>query len=198
MVKEALQLLVDIGLLDVILPFMLVFTLTYAILQRTQVLGVEDKKPRKKLNAMVAFVMGFFAVLATSMLNVINTLLAYFVLILIIGLMLALIFGLAGAEGGNKNKLFVAIMIALIALFAFYGLAQAGIIDERRFFNTILWPVVLLGTLALAMYFLLRPEKAAAPTKPAPKPGPTAKAGPAGRGKSVRAEEIPPGGEVEL
>jgi hypothetical protein len=155
--QEVFQWLVDLGFIDVILPFLLVFTLTYAVLQKTRVLGEEgDKKPKKRLNAMVAFVLGFFAVLATQMLNVVNILLGYLVLLMIVGLLLAIVLGLAGAEGGHKNKLFIALMIILFALFVFYGLSRAGIIDEQRFFDTLFWPVVALAVLGTVLFFVLR------------------------------------------
>jgi len=159
--QEVFQWLVDIGLVDVVLPFILVFTLTFAVLQKTKVLGEEDKKPKRKLNTMVAFVMGFFAVLATNLLNVINVLMAYMVLLLIVGLLLALILGLSGAEGGHTNRFFIAIMIILFALFLFYGLARAGVIDEQRFFSSILWPVIAIGAVALILYFVLRGKPSA-------------------------------------
>ncbi len=194
MVKEAVQFLVDLGLLEVVLPFILVFTITFGILQRTRILGVEDKQPKRQLNAMVAFVMGFFAVLATNLLKVISTLLSYFVLLMIIALMLALVFGLMGAEIGRGNRLFMAIMIALFALFVFYGLAESGIINKDRFFSTILWPAVVIGTIALVIYFIS--GRKPAEKKPA---APEKRAAPqAGPGRKVHAEEIPPGGEVEL
>ena len=156
--QEVFQWLVDVGFVEVILPFLLVFTLTYAVLQRTKVLGMEgeEKAPKKKLNAMVAFVMGFFAVLATHLLNVINIMIGYLVLLMVVGLMLAIVLGLAGAEGGYKNRVFIALMIVLFALFVFYGLARAGIIDEQRFFDTLLWPVIALAILGTVLYYVLR------------------------------------------
>ncbi|MEM3154552.1 MAG: hypothetical protein QW165_03255 [Candidatus Woesearchaeota archaeon] len=160
--QEVMRFLVDIGLVDVVLPFILVFTITYSVLQRTRVLGEEDKKPKKRLNAMMAFVLGFFAVLATNLLNVINVLIAYLVLLMIVGLLLAIVMGLSGAEGGYKNRFFAAIMIILFALFVFYGLARAGIIDEQRFFSTLFWPVVVLIASGAVLYFVLRKKPAAA------------------------------------
>lgn len=167
--QEVFQWLVDFGFVDVILPFLLVFTLTYAVLQKTRILGEENKKPKKKLNAMLAFVLGFIAVLATNLLNVINVLIGYMVLLLIVGLLLAIVLGLAGAEGGHKNRLFIALMIILFALFVFYGLARAGVIDEQRFFDTLFWPVIALAVLGTVLYFVLRKKPAATqqPTRPA-------------------------------
>jgi len=168
--QDAFQFLVDLGFLDVILPFVLVFIITYGVLQRTQILGQEKKKPKTRLNAMVAFVMGFFAVLAVNLLNVINIVLFYFVLLLVIGLCLALVFGLTGAEGGIRNRLFIAIMIVFIVLFFFYALAQAGVIDESRFFNTLFWPAIVIAVAALLIYFLFRKKTEAPAARPAARP----------------------------
>ena len=53
----------DIGLYDVVLPFLLVFTIVFAILEKTKVFGVEEiegkKYTRKNLNAMASFVIAF-------------------------------------------------------------------------------------------------------------------------------------------
>jgi hypothetical protein len=158
--KEAIQLLANIGLVDVILPFILVFTITFGILQRSKVLGEEDKEPKVRLNAMVAFVLGFFAVLSVRLLNVVNVLLAYMVLFLVVGLLFALIFGLAGAQIGSKNKVLGGIIGALFVLFLIYGLVQAGVIDKARFVNTLLLPALVLGALVFVVYYLLKREPA--------------------------------------
>ena len=61
--QDVFHWLVNIGLLEVILPFMLVFIIFFGMLQKTLVFGVEGKKklPKSKLNALVSFVFGFFA-----------------------------------------------------------------------------------------------------------------------------------------
>lgn len=163
--QDVFQLLVDVGLVEVILPFILVFTITYGVLKRTNVLGGE--KPKEKLNIMVAFVMGFFAVLAANLLNVINIILFYFVLLLVIGLLLALVLGLSGAEGGIKNRLFIAVMSIFAMLFIFFALAQAGVIDKNRFTNTILLPVIILVIISLTVYFVFREKPEERPARPA-------------------------------
>ena len=65
---NAIELLVDLGFFDVVLPFLLVFTVVFGILEKTKVFGTEkvgDKDvPKKNINAMVAFVIGFFVVAA--------------------------------------------------------------------------------------------------------------------------------------
>ncbi len=168
--QDAFQFLVDLGFLDVILPFVLVFIITYGVLQRTQILGQENKKPKTRLNVMVAFVMGFFAVLAVNLLNVINIMLFYFVLLLVIGLCLALVLGLTGAEGGIRNRLFISIMIVFIVLFFFFALAKAGVIEENRFYNTIFWPVIIITIAALIIYLLFKKETEAPAARPSARP----------------------------
>jgi len=165
--QDVFQALANIGLLDVILPFILVFTITYALLQRTMLLGFEGKaespKPKKAINAMIAFIMGFFAVLATNLLHTLNILLSYMVLLLIVGLLLAIMFGIAG--GSAQSKLLKAIMMTLFFLFVLYALAQAGIIDASRLSTgMILLILAIIGTL---VWLSLRGGK----KKPEP-PGP--------------------------
>ncbi len=158
--QEVFQFLVDIGLLEVILPFLLVFTITYAVLQRTQVFGLDGKKPKTKLNAMVAFVMGFFAVLATNLLNIINIILFYFVLLIVIGLLLALILGLSGAE--VKSRLYIGVMLFFAGLFLFFGLAKAGIIDENAFWTGFVIPMIILGAIVYGIFYFFKEKKPAA------------------------------------
>ena len=53
----------ELGIYDVVLPFLLVFTIVFAILEKTKVFGMEEidgkKYTRKNINAIVAFVVSF-------------------------------------------------------------------------------------------------------------------------------------------
>lgn len=52
------------GVLDVVLPFILVFTLVFAVLQKTKILGEdENKKPRKNFNVIIALVMALAVII---------------------------------------------------------------------------------------------------------------------------------------
>lgn len=62
--ESGIRQLYDAGILDILLPFILIFTVIFAILQRTKVLGQNDSgKPMKNFNAVVALVMGAAAVI---------------------------------------------------------------------------------------------------------------------------------------
>ncbi len=52
----------DLGMWDTFLPFILIFTLIYAVLQKTQVLGGQESDA-KKFNMVIAAVMGFLVVI---------------------------------------------------------------------------------------------------------------------------------------
>lgn len=64
----AVDFLQDFGFFDVVLPFLLVFTLVFGILEKTKIFGTEkvgDKEyPKKNINAMIAFVVAFFVITA--------------------------------------------------------------------------------------------------------------------------------------
>ena len=65
---DAVTLLQDFGFFDVILPFLLVFTIVFGILEKTKIFGTEEhggkQYTKKNINAMVAFVIAFFVLAA--------------------------------------------------------------------------------------------------------------------------------------
>jgi hypothetical protein len=90
-----IQFLERLGIYDVVLPFLLVFTLVYAFLEKTKVLGVEtyysgsDHKnkweaPRRNLNSMVAFVVAFFVIASSQIVAIINKTLSHMVVLLVV------------------------------------------------------------------------------------------------------------------
>ena len=82
---NAIQFLQDFGFFTVVLPFLLVFTIIFGILEKTKIFGVEkDKQPKKNLNSMIAFVIAFFVVAASNIVEVIQASLPWVSLVLII------------------------------------------------------------------------------------------------------------------
>ncbi len=57
---RAVEFLSDFGFFDVILPFLLVFTIVFGVLEKTAIFGKENGKPKKNINSMIAFVIAFF------------------------------------------------------------------------------------------------------------------------------------------
>ncbi len=88
----------DFGLFDVVLPFLLVFTIVFAVLEKTRILGAEKTKdgveiPNKNLNSMVAFVIGLLVVAATNIVGIINESLPNVILLLVVSISFLLLIG---------------------------------------------------------------------------------------------------------
>lgn len=115
-----------LGIYDVVLPFLLVFTLVYAILERTRVLGTEkvDKEviPRKNLNAMAAFVIAFMTLASSRLVEALTQFSAQMVLLLFLGVFFLLLVGTFYKEGepvileGGWKNTFMWIMFIGIAI----------------------------------------------------------------------------------
>ncbi|MFC1697315.1 hypothetical protein ACFL1H_03210 [Nanoarchaeota archaeon] len=83
---EAVGFFADIGIFRVVLPFLLVFTMVFAILEKTKVLGTEkiggEDVPRKNINSIVAFVIAFLVVGSGQLVSIINQTVSQMVVLL--------------------------------------------------------------------------------------------------------------------
>ncbi len=124
---NTVEFLNQLGVYDVILPFLFVFTIVFAILEKTKIFGVEkvdgQTVTRKNMNAMAAFVMGFFVVASSKLVALIHTVASQtFLLILLVVLFLMLV-GVMQKEGeyelsdGWRKGLMVALFVALLLIF---------------------------------------------------------------------------------
>ncbi|RME53957.1 hypothetical protein D6783_00335 [Candidatus Woesearchaeota archaeon] len=116
-----------LGIFDVILPFILIFTITFAILEKTKAFGMEEvegkKYTRKNLNAMVSFVIAFLVVASSSLVNFINTFILGIVILMLIAVFTLVISGVAQKETDEGwflpkgwNKLFIGLTLVGVAL----------------------------------------------------------------------------------
>ncbi|MFT4282790.1 MAG: hypothetical protein ACMXX6_00005 [Candidatus Woesearchaeota archaeon] len=152
----------DLGLFDTILPFLLVFTLVFAFLEKTKIFGLEDyrteggdvvKVTRKNLNSMVAFVIGFFVVGSTQLVAQISEITAQIVLVLVLVFSFLLT---VGAFSKEKDESFAlegtwAIVFQIIAFLAIalIFLNTLGWIDIILDFLTSSWDSQLVASLIM-------------------------------------------------
>jgi amino acid transporter len=62
--QQGVYVLENLGVVDVILPFILVFVIVFAVLQKTKILGEnKEGKPMKNFNSVIALVMGLAVVI---------------------------------------------------------------------------------------------------------------------------------------
>ncbi len=118
----------DIGIYDVVLPFILVFTIVFAILEKTRILGsdmIEDRPYSKKnLNAMVAFTIAFLVVASSRLVATINEAMANIVVLLLLGIGFLLLIGVffkekeeVVLEGAQRYFAMVIMFIGIVLIF---------------------------------------------------------------------------------
>ena len=168
-----------IGLYDVVLPFILVFTIVFAILEKTKVLGMEkigDKEyTRKNLNAMVAFVIAFLVVASSQLVQIITTVSSQIVILLLLSVLFLLLVGsfYKDAEGGylkgGWQTFFMFLMfIGIVLIFLGAIKNEAGDSWLDIFWNYIanngqggnaIGAIILLVVLVLFMVYIVRDRK---------------------------------------
>ena len=135
--RGVIEFFVRLGIYDVILPFLLVFTIVFAIMEKTRVLGVEEiegnQYTRKNLNSMVAFVTAFLVVASSRLVAIINETMANMVLLLLLSVCFLMLIGSFMKETKEgvfldpKSKMFM----------VFVGIMFVGII--LIFMNALGW-----------------------------------------------------------
>jgi len=160
----------DLGMYDVILPFLLVFTIVFAILERSKVLGVEvidkQKYSKKNLNSLVSFVMAFFVIASTKLVAVISETMANMVLLLLLAVSFLLLIGSFAKEtedsvalSGTWKLLFEVIMFVGLVLIFLNALDWLTVIwDFVQQYTSFIAAMLFLLGIAGFVYFIARPE----------------------------------------
>ena len=85
---------------EFILPFLLMFALVFAILEKTKILG-EDKK---QVDAILAFVIGLIFVSAIYPKQVVNDLILFLTISIVVVLVFLMIYGFVASDKGEGLK----------------------------------------------------------------------------------------------
>jgi len=99
--RGGISFLEHVGVYDVVLPFLLVFTLVFALLEKTKILGIQkdpndEKGPayaKRNLNSMVALVIAFFVVASSKLVELINKTVSQIFILLLLAVMFLLVAG---------------------------------------------------------------------------------------------------------
>lgn len=132
----AVQFLDDFGFFNVVLPFIFVFAIVFAILEKTLILGKEVRgenkdAPRSSINAMVSFAVALFVVGATNVVAVIKESLPMVVLVLVAIISFMLLAGsfMAGEfnfEDKPRWKAFLLILMFIAVILIFMGVIKTS------------------------------------------------------------------------
>ena len=128
--RDILDFFASIGVFDVVLPFLLVFTVVFALLERTKVFGVEkvDGKEytKKNLNSAASFVIAFLVVASSELVEIITKVSSQFVVILFLIVLFLLLVGSFFKEephafflekGGWRTTFMILVFLGLAFIF---------------------------------------------------------------------------------
>jgi len=120
---------------EFILPFLLVFVVVFAILQKSKVLGSE----RKQLDAIVAFVMALIFVSFLNPKDIVNNMILFLTIAIVLVFVALVLWGfVVGGEAkitDTKIKWVAGIVIVAAVLIAFLWAAGIGGSSFDLFFN---------------------------------------------------------------
>ncbi len=120
-----------------VFPFLLIFFVVFAILERTKLFGEE----RKQIHALIAFVIGFIFVSAVFPKEIVGNLILFLAVAIVIVFVVLLLWGFVMGEEGLKIsgapkglKIAIGVVIVIAVVFAVFWAAG---IDTISFFNNI-------------------------------------------------------------
>lgn len=164
---NAMNFMAELGVFEVVLPFLLVFTMVFAFLEKTKIYGTEqfrsDKDDkihevtRKNLNSMTAFVIAFFVVASAQLVSLISEVTANVVLLIVLVFSFTLTVGAFQKQEKdgfflNKSwtKIFSVIVFVGIALIFLNALSWLDVIYQFLLSN---WSGEIVATILMVAVF---------------------------------------------
>lgn len=156
--ENGIKFLQEMGVWDVVIPFILVFTLMYAVLDRTKVFGTEGGKPKHRINAMFALVVAFIVLISVNVLNVINIIAQYMVIAVVAMMCFAVLLGILGVKELKTN---IVLAIGLIAVggLALYLLGYFNVLSMQALRTFLEGPIIAVVIMILLLFLITRKSK---------------------------------------
>jgi len=154
--QETLTQWEQIGVFDILLPMLLIFTVVYAILDRTKIFG-QDKKP---INAVVALVISFLTIQNTYVTGFFKILFSQVALGIAILLAVVLLTGLVMGNKQNHLWKFVIMILGFVVFIwmlsraadeyqTYYGVYAFGLFTSTWWAANASWIVLLVFILII-------------------------------------------------
>lgn len=152
-----------------VLPFILVFTVVFAILQKSQVLGAD----KKQIDAMVALVFGLITITFANAVGIINQLLPFLAVAVVMILVFLILVGSVHSGNafvwGDQIKKAVIVLSAIAVVIA--GLYFTGAWDYLAFKfsepgSNLLTNLVFIAIIIGGLVIVLRSESGGQPSRP--------------------------------
>ena len=143
----------DIGVYEYFLPFLLVFAIIFAVLEKTKLFGPD----KERINAVIAFVIGLVLIAQQSIVETINMFLPRVSLLFVIILMGLLLISMIGGKefSGLTGGVFV-VMVIVVVVFVVLALSpslgwETGFFDY--YFSS--YELAALGRIAIPLLIFL-------------------------------------------
>jgi len=172
--ENALRSLENLGLLDVLVPFILIFTVVFAVLQKSKILGKEDDgRPKKNFNVIISLVMALAVVVPHitgsygrfDIVEIINGALPNISLIIVAIIMVLLIIGVFGKELDISQSSFGGWIVLIAFIVVIYIFAtQAGWTGLPRWLNFLNDPstqaaIITILVFGIVIWFITKEDK---------------------------------------
>ena len=111
------------GIFEFVLPFLLVFTIVFAVLEKTRIFGTEGddgKTPRKNINLIVSLVLALIVINQFEIVDRLNLFIpkvSLFIIVAVMFLVLVGIFGVNVHEGFSGITLFLFAVASLLIIY---------------------------------------------------------------------------------
>ena len=142
---------------DLVLPFLLVFTLVFAILEKTRILGDE----KKQINAIIAFVIGLIFISFSTYVGITTNIMGVVAVVAVVLLVFMMLFAFASGEkelkipNGVKYTLWILISIVLlISILVFTGYWEK-IANQLMTGNTVTANIIFIVIIVVAVIVVL-------------------------------------------
>ncbi|MFA5176297.1 MAG: hypothetical protein WC413_03520 [Candidatus Nanoarchaeia archaeon] len=169
-IASTLQSLQAMGVYEYLLPFLLVFSIIFALLEKLKILGKDkEENPKTNINVVVSFAMGALLIAQPQIVYLINQFLPKVSLMIIVILMFLLVLGMFGSDyAGDWGGIAMIIALIVCILGIIWAISpSAGIYMPTWFHPTDedkAW-IILIVTIVVVVAMFTRKPKNESPAK---------------------------------
>ena len=177
--RGTLTFLDKLGVFDVVLPFLLIFTIVFAILEKTRVFGTEtmDGKnyTKKNLNSLASFAIAFFAVASSRVVQAITQISSNVVILLFASVFFLMLVGSFHQQADEKGfylQGWAKTLFMIVMFIGLFGIFLNAIETNNKTWlqwifdwlgqfstNVSVATIILVGLVVAAMAFITKAEK---------------------------------------
>jgi len=154
------------GVYQYLLPFLLIFVIIFAILEKTQIFGTNGSGPKTNINTVVAMIIALLLIVQTDLVLFMQEYLSRMALFMVIGIMFMLV--VAMFMGGSGNDAFqgfgmtAGVIIAVVALLWSLSSGMYGSAFPYWFYlsESVISTLLLIGAVVLVIGIVVMGGKA--------------------------------------